>query len=56
MTKMARPYVETLVILAVVVVAAHYLVSLDRPWSIAAGAVVSVLVRPLAHRRAAARP
>jgi membrane protein implicated in regulation of membrane protease activity len=51
MSKTSTAYAQTLVILAAVAVAVHYLVGLDWPWAIVAGAVVSVAARAVIHRR-----
>jgi hypothetical protein len=54
---MSRPaiYAETLAILAAVALAVHVLAGVDWPWAVVAGAMVSVLVRRVIHRKPAAR-
>jgi hypothetical protein len=53
--KTAALYAQTLVVLAVVAVAVHYLAGLDWPWAILAGAVASLLARAVFQHRSAAR-
>jgi preprotein translocase subunit SecE len=55
-SKRATVHTETLVILAVVAVAAHHIVGLDWPWAIVAGAAASLVARAVFHRRPAAPP
>jgi membrane protein implicated in regulation of membrane protease activity len=56
MSNTPTAYAETLVILAAVAAAVHYLVGLDWPWAIVAGAVVSVAARAVLNRRPEHRP
>jgi hypothetical protein len=51
MSKTAAIYAEALAVIAAVAAATHYLIGLDWPWAIAAGAATSILVRAVIHRR-----
>lgn len=55
MSKTAAANAERIAALAAVAVVAHYLVGLDWPWAVVAGAVVALLARAVFHRRPAAR-
>jgi membrane protein implicated in regulation of membrane protease activity len=48
-------YAETLAVLAAVAVATHFLAGVDWPWSIVAGAGVSVVLRAALRRKTPAR-
>ena len=53
MSKATTIYAQTLVILAVTAVVAHYLAGLDWPWALVAGAALSILARALIKARPA---
>jgi Kef-type K+ transport system membrane component KefB len=53
MSKKTTIYVQTLVILALTAVIAHYLAGLDWPWALVAGAALSIIARTLINARPA---
>lgn len=53
--KAATLYAETLAVLAAVAVGIHFLAGVDWPWSIVAGAGVSIVLRAVLHGKTPAR-